>query len=265
MTNNDITIRAEEYLNNMSVKYHNEGEKEDGSNFYLTGRKLGILEEQALHLWVIRQTKGSLSIPYSRLKAVCQQIEQYPERTQWKMNIGFGWDVTRNGEILFLTKCDETNNNNSTNYNTWKIYKKDDESINDDRSEVHFVDITLSDDLLNDIESGCHDFVVKTVADNEFLTFLPPWRPSTSKPKKIKEFLRGQKIPLHRRHEIPLLCLHDDSNREDHIVAVYIGNTEKSEICTQKKDRNEGTWVVNSKFDRNSIDGNKYTVILVKC
>ena len=261
MANNDITIRAEAYLKSMAVQHHRE-EEENESFFCLppNRREIGMLEEQALHLWVTRQTKGALSMPYSRLKAICQQIKQYPERTQWKMNIGYGWDITRNGEILFLSKNGETIHGNSEekNYNDnnhWKIHKKEiDEYNGDDNSEVHFVTITLSNDLLKAVETGYHDFVVKTVADNELLTFLPPWRSSTSKPKRIKEFLRGQKIPLHRRNEIPLLCLHNDnSNHDDHIVAVYLDNKE------------EGTWVVNTKFDKSSVDGNKYTIILVKC
>ncbi|CAN0058673.1 unnamed protein product [Pylaiella littoralis] len=42
--------------------------------------------------------------------------------------------------------------------------------------------------------------------------FRPAWR---DRPAKLKDFLRGQGVPLHRRDEVALICA------EDKVIAVY--------------------------------------------
>jgi len=54
---------------------------------------------------------------------------------------------------------------------------------------------------------------------------------------KIKEFLRGQKVPLHRRDDAIILCLSVDSAR--HALAVYLEGT---------GDDGGGRWIVNAEF-----------------
>ncbi|CAM9121540.1 unnamed protein product, partial [Ectocarpus sp. 8 AP-2014] len=43
--------------------------------------------------------------------------------------------------------------------------------------------------------------------------FRPAWR---DRPAKLKDFLRGQGVPLHRRDEVALICDHHDL-----VIAVY--------------------------------------------
>ena len=60
---------------------------------------------------------------------------------------------------------------------------------------------------------------------------------------KIKEFLRGQKVPLHRREEAAILCIETDNAVK--IVAVFV----ESDVQDVS-----GRWVIHSNFDANCHD-----------
>jgi tRNA(Ile)-lysidine synthase len=47
--------------------------------------------------------------------------------------------------------------------------------------------------------------------------FHPTWK---QRPLKVKDFLRGQKVPLHRRDDVPLVCLGEE------VLALY-----PSQVC----------------------------------
>ena len=68
---------------------------------------------------------------------------------------------------------------------------------------------------------------------------------------KIKEFLRGQKIPLHRRGSAPILCIEIDST--SHIAAVYVENK------TDEKER----WIINGMFTPDEGD-TKFEQVLIR-
>lgn len=57
---------------------------------------------------------------------------------------------------------------------------------------------------------------------------------------KVKEFLRGQKVSLHRRDEAPLLCIQTGNTLK--IAAVFVESDEKGA---------NGRWVIHSDFDTN--------------
>jgi hypothetical protein len=64
-------------------------------------------------------------------------------------------------------------------------------------------------------------------------TFVPPWRKGRS-PIKVKDFLRGQKVPLHYRSGAPILYLVGD----DTAVAVYV-----------KQNDGHGKWIMHADFE----------------
>ena len=71
------------------------------------------------------------------------------------------------------------------------------------------------------------------------LLFGPPWK-SSSTPIKLRQFLRGQGVPLHQRHDTPLLVANHA------IVAVQIQRDE------QGSSNNE--WIVNAEYYHPSGD-----------
>mmetsp|Transcript_29694 Transcript_29694/g.39657 ORF Transcript_29694/g.39657 Transcript_29694/m.39657 type:complete len:111 (+) Transcript_29694:1176-1508(+) len=90
-------------------------------------------------------------------------------------------------------------------------------------------------------------FYIGTIQGNEDITFIPPWRRGRS-PIKIKEFLRGQKVPLHRRPYAPVLFFENKTNKERVAIAVFVENStaENTEMIPVE---GKGKWVVHADFD----------------
>ena len=65
------------------------------------------------------------------------------------------------------------------------------------------------------------------------LLFGPPWK-SSSTPIKLRQFLRGQGVPLHQRHDTPLLVANHA------IVAVQIQRDEQGSSNDE--------WIVNAEY-----------------
>jgi hypothetical protein len=79
-------------------------------------------------------------------------------------------------------------------------------------------------------ESALHFALTESNDDN--LVFTPSWR-SNHSPMKLKDFLRGQKVPLHERRSAPVILLHRGLE-EISVVAVYIENSDR--------------WVIDARF-----------------
>ena len=78
--------------------------------------------------------------------------------------------------------------------------------------------------LTSKILSSNSTMNIKQVKDCGNIKFTPPWRKGRSA-IKIKEFLRGQKVPLHLRDESIVLCLTDNDTLAQHALAVYLDDT----------------------------------------
>jgi len=199
--------------------------------------ELSVLEEEALFRWVGIASNNIVALSYEKLNAICQQIVNYPDRRQWKIGIGENWDVARNGNVLMLVnnlRIDDEENVNGTN-TEWTLSFIDglDSSSTAQSSHHLSIHVPLS-------SNGIAQFVLHKARGNASLKFLPPWRKGGSE-MKVKEFLRGQRVSLHRRDEAPLLCI--QTGNAVKIAAVFVESDEKGA---------NGRWVIHSDFDTNS-------------
>ena len=143
---------------------------------------LSVVVKEALHMWA---TEQMVTLPYDQLQRICYQLRDFPTRQQWTMHVGSGWNVVRNGKTLALTQ----------------------ESV---EPPVGFKDRQLSwkrigteesndEGLVIQVRPGSeHDFILSTACKSNRWLFTPHWRAGHC-PIKIKDFLRGQKVPLHLR------------------------------------------------------------------
>jgi hypothetical protein len=186
-----------------------------------------LVQEEALHSWILDLSNRELQISYDKMLLIRDQIQNHPDRLQWKLDLGGFWRLKRNGHTLVVFKGDERNQSPDTAINPWMILAgtEDDTTI-------------FESGLAHELRFGClpknvesYMFNIEYVKDCEGLTFTPPWRKGRSA-LKLKEFLRGQKVPLHHRDEAAVLCFSDDSAQ--YALAVYL------------EDTNE--WIVNADF-----------------
>jgi len=226
----DISLRIDDQLS-YSIRT-------DGSSkvFKLPDHvELSAIEEESLFRWVGIASNSEATLSYDKLTAICQQISNYPHRRQWKIGIGDSWDVIRNGNVLMLVNnlCGEDKNIDVG----WTLSLRDAIDV-DPKHTAHHLSIRAS--VHNDgLEP---QFILEKVRENQSLKFLPSWRKGGSE-MKIKEFLRGQKVPLHRREEAAILCIETDNAVK--IVAVFV----ESDVQDVS-----GRWVIHSNFDANCHD-----------
>jgi tRNA(Ile)-lysidine synthetase-like protein len=233
----DLNGRVETYLTDHVV--------DDGSLFLLPtttdapAEKFDLVVKEALHQWVVEQS-DCYQFTYDQLQRVCSQIMNHEDRRQWRMNIGGGWDIQREGDSLrlVLEKIDQDEENHVVSSNN-KVRELDwylvDKSFNTE-------DTTASSGLLL-LHVPRHYMLPRSIRflystnDNSKLSITPPWRRrkgSSSRPIRVPEFLRGQKVPLHKRRDTPTITLQHGDDGAVSLVAVYVST------------RNE--WIVDEEF-----------------
>jgi tRNA(Ile)-lysidine synthetase-like protein len=202
------------------------------------GTILSVVHKEALHMWVVEQVgDASFQFTYDKLQRVCQQLADYPDNRQWRLNIRGGWDIQRQGDCLRVLRTSREG-----------AISNDDALLNENRRPVKF-----STDLPGN-ENGFGDeqklmilpiaipksealpkiqFYETTSGACRKWTMTPPWRRNSI---FLKEFLRGQKIPLHARNSVPVVVLGDA------VVAVRVAT------------RDDDKWVVNAVFDAGRAD-----------
>ncbi|KAL7539993.1 hypothetical protein ACHAXR_009779 [Thalassiosira sp. AJA248-18] len=224
----DLSNRSKDYLQAMPST----------SSFLLprdSRSEFDLVTVEALHLWIMKETNRGLQLSYDQMLRIRDQIHNYPDRLQWTLDVGSCWKLRRNGDTLALLQGEEnthvTVDSGITLEDTlpWKIIRHSEaaESI----ANAHELSVGL---LPRSAEHG--DIMLQQVKDCGNIKFTPPWRKGRSA-IKIKEFLRGQKVPLHCRDEAIVLCLSDNSS--SHALAVYLDGT---------GDDGRGRWVVNADF-----------------
>lgn len=229
---------------------------------------LDLVQEEALHLWAECRMQGQHTLSYEHLIRLCRQITDFPERKQWTLNIGRGWNVKRNGnalEILShisnrggeegsprLVETDSAQSQvNARYFLSWSDVIDGDveregfggqSSMKSTQNELARIFLQVPSTFLQHNDQKPANFTLKAVAGSEGMLFTPPWRRGHG-PVKIKEFLRGQKVPLHLRDLTPIICFGNESERR--VVAVFIeaGMSEKGDSNIQ------GRWVVHADFE----------------
>ncbi|KAK1736764.1 hypothetical protein QTG54_012786 [Skeletonema marinoi] len=171
----DLKERATSYLASMPSQ----------SEFWLPGDEVDILCEEAFYIWASKVTDRKLQLSYDQINRIKFQVENYPGKLQWTIDVGDLWRVQRNGNVLTLVHETESISDSLP----WYIV------------ETNHVLFDVNDQLESDTEliiklppkMESSSLSMKRVKDVGNMRFLPQWRKGRS-PIKIKELLRGQKI-----------------------------------------------------------------------
>lgn len=226
----DIDVRSDAFLKNL---------KPSISDFVLPAKRgLDMIEEEALHRWILTLSNNELKLGYEKLSSICKQIANHPDRQQWQIGLGSGWSVKRTGYVLQLYHngniCAESKSCG------WKIEKNQKQEYGADPRCSHKVEL-----FFKGMKKHSNiNFTVKQVDGNEHLKFSPPWRKGKS-PLKVKDFLRGQKVPLHRRNVAPILIATVEES--EHVCAVFVET-----IC--ESSAHDGMWMTNAEFKCNELE-----------
>lgn len=193
----DLRQRASQYL------------EESGSNPYFLlppSSPLSLVHREALHLWSRQQ---GLIISNDQLQRICNQLEMFPRSLQWTLQIGEGWGIARNGASLRLLQDGDIPLLSGAATTRQRIQW----SIANDhyaREDERTFDIRLENEL-----SAEAAFIISASGEVKNAPFTPSWK---SSPIKLKDFLRGQKVPLHLRDDVPVIL------QGDNLVAVHVNN-----------------------------------------
>jgi hypothetical protein len=211
--NDDLTHRAHAHLNEMKKE------------FILKG-SLGVVEKEALYLWARSQMMG-YPLSYDQLQRVCAQIAVHPHQQQWTLQVGGGWNIVRNGAALSVT------GGGTEDKGTEKLERELEWSYVDDTVESQ----EMVDALLVRVDNTNCIFVLSDARRTGKCLFTPPWREN---PLELRDFLRGQKVPLHLRGCTPVIRLH-----QGEVVAVFVERSEGEHHFGGKI----GRWIVDAQFD----------------
>lgn len=220
----DLSERAMSYLAAMPSQFE----------FWLP-LSFDLLFEEAFYHWVCNLTDKKLQISYDQINRIKYQLEKYPDSLQWTLDVGDLWRIQRYGNVLKLLYDDIERNRDAAD---WYIIETKTVLFEVDDPLDSTWALSFSVPLL--LESST--FTIKSVKDVGNVKFLPPWKTGKS-PIKIKELLRGQKVPLHLRDDSTVLCL--SSAFAEQVVAVYLD--------AMGEDKN-GTWIIHSDFLPNKGD-----------
>ncbi len=192
-----------------------------------------LVQSQTLYQWI---TKSSLDISYETFQRVVDQLRKFPQRQEWIMELGQGWSVQRKGAILRILKpTSNTAKNDKPVVWTWSIVSKDNLITVRDNTKGKLLNpfskkeiiLWVSADWISQNVNAYQTTVAAYSKDTKSkgLTFRPPWKSSSSSSSsvKLRQFLRGQGIPLHQRDDTPLLVV------DDCIIAVQIRTENRCE------------------------------------
>ena len=218
MIKQDLKVRSNEYLEDFT----NERE------FIIPKHsiRMPLSDQEALYRWVEHGMNGTCALSFDKLQRVCEQISTFPDRRTWILNIGKGWSIERIGDVLRLIRCVVSDEDgagivhSTTQSHSWSIVSYGDQQSKPNEKEIQIKLKLASIKVQPKAEIEDHLEVLK-VEGNEQKVFSPLWRPGRSS-IKIKDFLRGQKVPLQKRSSTPIICMkQDDSNK---VIAVFIEN-----------------------------------------
>jgi len=222
-----------------------------------------LVQSQALFRWMQQEMERrhrhelsskdngnpSPSVSYEMLQRVLEQLRNHPNQLDWTMDLGGKYSLQRKGSRLkILGMNSELQDSKSEIPWTWSIMAT---TIKDETSAAGSENSALTLAIPAEMITSDLQFVESTVEEyakmpNALLRFRPPWKPRTGSPIKLRQFLRGQQVPLHERDTTPLLLLcmmktsqldDDDDNMMTTIVAVQV----------------KGSWIVHADYQQEDI------------
>jgi tRNA(Ile)-lysidine synthase len=167
------------------------------------GRLPRLVQQEALHRFV-RKGSGGVVLPFAQISRVLDHVGR--GRLQWRLDVAERWAVERSGEVLRLMRLGGEVDRPSQGAG---------DEVEMPGAGVTFVANSWASrvEAVRGVGEGAvlYNVPVGTVLEVrsriEGDRFHPPWRDG---PVKVKDFLRGQKVPLHRRDDVPLICSGSD-------------------------------------------------------
>lgn len=227
-----------------------------------------LVQSQTLYQWMTQHSACPVS--HDTFQRVLNQLRNHPQKQEWILELGKGWKIQRQGGILRIKQpitTPTTMSDSSTSHNmkepigwSWSILSPEELDRIQRESFETFRNHQLPMRWLNQEEiilwiskdwmiPPTVTFYQTTVVEYEqeyqtsvlpqsnnsktSLMFCPPWK-SASTPIKLRQFLRGQGIPLHQRDHVPLLIANHC------IVAVQIQKREDLHSSNE--------WIVNREY-----------------
>ncbi|KAG7345760.1 tRNAIle-lysidine synthetase [Nitzschia inconspicua] len=253
----DMSIRIEEY-----VQRNQPDAICDGGFWRIPEKQLDasstLVYSQALLRWMTQQMKAlrrfgqddsdtDVMIPYETLQRVMKQLQQYPDRKQWELELGGNYSLVRQGETLRV-ECSSFSESigylkGKRKENAWKwTVAPDTTTATTVSSNLDSVDVFLSRGMVHGDLSFYSTTLAEATSNNEpgddrakSLTLVPPWRNS---PVKIRQFLRGQDVPVHERDNTSILFAKSNPTSEPKVIAIQV---------------NQRKWVVNKQYNGETI------------
>jgi len=222
-----------------------------------------LIQSQALFQWLNGaedEDGGSLVVTYELLQRVLLQLRSFPERQTWMIELGQGWNLKRSGDVLYVYSStkdvdqpsidkDETSDLTGSGSISWlaSLVATNDPTVKKNsrwpvasNEMIVWVKSTTADDriagLFHEVRLFDYEQRKKIHTNNvdkkgSTIMFIPYWRNSNI---KIRQFLRMQGIPFHRRDDTMLLvadgrCGQYDDDKDDDsttIVAVQVSRTD---------------------------------------
>lgn len=243
---NDLQYRAQQYLQKHTInngrcfllsKTHNE---DGGINGCCNDTQYDLAVKEALHMWMLQQSNSECMFGYDQMQRLHRQIQDFPNRRQWRLNVGAGWDIQREGESLRMISTVRDQEDSITTSKdvvptmelTWTFVDELQGNCKEESTNLLFIRLPANDtDTLSS-----YRFFTTIVGNDSHYRIQPSWR-SNLNPVSMSQFLRGQGIPLHQRLDTPIVIAQDTSNATTTpltLVAVYVST------------KNE--WIVDARF-----------------
>ena len=234
---------VEQHLNQLAYQYLRDSQSlKDDSVFPIpTVLPLDVVAQQALHLWIVQTADTALrrrnstttttanspraiDCSYEQLQRLCRQLHEYPHNHQWRLDMGHQWSVAREGTILRLhhPRCTPQVAPQPTERELcWTVL--DHTTPSDETLRLGYQSNALILRLPTSRWTNNSSFVATTMSDAGALFFRPSWR---DKALPLKDFLRGQKVPLHQRGQSPIILWHSRQDNGENttplVAAVYV-------------------------------------------
>jgi tRNA(Ile)-lysidine synthetase-like protein len=182
-----------------------------------------LLQEELLHRLVARASNGAVSLSYAQIRRAMEQLQRdeeeaqggHKKKLQWRLEMGNGWLLVRQGQVLRLVQ-EQAHRNPKGNWQqeNFPVSLPDAgvECLLPTGWQISASRLSASPSSSSSSAPGW-SMVLPHVPMGARLRlrnrqegdrFHPPWRQS---PVKLKDFLRAQNVPLHRRDEVMLIVL----------------------------------------------------------
>jgi tRNA(Ile)-lysidine synthetase-like protein len=231
----DVDGRVTEYLKDKQPNANYDGLWRIDHDDAIGDHDSRLVYSQALHRWMTYQMQArkcsnsnpAIMVPYQAIQRVMDQLQNYHKHKQWELELGNHFSVIRRGDVLRVVSVlpldPRTSQNDQPKLWSWTFVPNVTTHARDDSERI---DVFLPHNMINSDLSFFAMTLEESINGSDgdcktSLHFVPPWRNS---PVKLRQFLRGQNVPMHQRDET--LVLFGSLRKERFLVAVQVQNQE---------------------------------------